>query len=329
MNQTLGRLVIALLTNHSGGTLTQGAVVIVDSTFGFVTTTTARYKDGQIGVIIEPNGIANNEKGLVAFVGIVPKLNLPSSATALQTIATHTVAGQGAAHNTPILAGDFALALESGTSPQAYLFGLPVQADGDAVSLQGFAIDTMTPDDGDVLTWNAYDAEWEPAAPGSAGASPLLDSTGTRVDIKNDNTEQTVYTFSVPGGTLGTKNALKLILQARIIHSIAGTLTIRFKYGGTTMLTITVPEGVGTADKSSDIWFLLAATGATNTQRVSGRVDMQDSNNGIRSRWNQEGTAAVDSTASQTLAVTVQWGSASNSLEYDQSWAGLLNYSSE
>lgn len=158
---------------------------------------------------------------------------------------------------------------------------------------------------------------------GGGGGIELLYSTGTRVDIKNDATEQTALSFSVPGGTLGSHNAIRVTIQARIIHSIAGTLTIKFKYGATTMLTITVPEGTTTADKSSDIWFLLTANGATNAQRVSGRVDMQDANNSVRSRWNQEGTATEDSTASKTLAVTVQWGAASNSLEYDQSWAGI------
>jgi len=157
----------------------------------------------------------------------------------------------------------------------------------------------------------------------SSSAGNVLYTTGTRVDIKNDNTEQTALSFSVPGGTLGTAHAIRVTIQARIIHSIAGTLTVKFKYGATTMLTITVPEGTSTADKSTDIHFLLAATGATNTQRVSGRVDMQDAANTLRTRWNQEGTAAEDSTAAKTLAVTVQWGAISNSLEYDQSLAGL------
>jgi len=157
----------------------------------------------------------------------------------------------------------------------------------------------------------------------SAGSGGLIYSTGTRVDVKNDATEQTVLTHSVPGGSLGSHGALRVTIQARIIHLIVGTLTIRLKYGATTMLTITVPEGTSTADKSSDIWFLLTANSATNAQRASGRVDMQDAANSIRSRWNQEGAATEDSTADKTLAVTVQWGAASNDLEYDQSWAGI------
>lgn len=176
-------------------------------------------------------------------------------------------------------------------------------------------------DDNSLWMLTAITPTWSQVGGSQSGGT--LYSTGTRVDVKNTTTETTVLTYSVPGGTLGTDGALRVTIQARIVHTIAGTLTIRFKYGATTLLTITVPEGVAVADKSSDIGFLLTANGATNAQRVSGRVDMQDAANSVRSRWNQEGTATEDSTAAKTLAVTVQWGAASNSLEYDQSWAGI------
>lgn len=153
--------------------------------------------------------------------------------------------------------------------------------------------------------------------------SSLLYKSGTRVDVTNDATERTILTYSVPGGTLGTNNALKVIIQARIIQFIASTLTIRFKYGSTTMLTISAIQGVTTVDKSTDLWFLLTANGSTNAQRVSGRADMQDTSGAIYSRWNQEGTATEDSTTSKTLEITVQWNTTSTSVEYDQSWAGI------
>jgi hypothetical protein len=158
---------------------------------------------------------------------------------------------------------------------------------------------------------------------GGGGGGGLLYSTGTRVDVTNTTTETTVLSFSVPGGTLGTDGALRITIQARVVHVITGTATFRLKYGATTILTIAVPPGVTVADKSADIWFLLCATGATNSQRASGRVDMQDANGAIFSRWNQEGVATEDSTAAKTLALTVQWGAASPSLDYDQSWAGI------
>jgi hypothetical protein len=165
------------------------------------------------------------------------------------------------------------------------------------------------------------EATYTPA--GGGGGSALLYSTGTRVDVTNTTTETTVLSYSVPGGTLGTDGALRITIQARVVHVITGTVTFRLKYGATTILTIAVPPGVTVSDKSAAIWFLLCATGATNSQRASGRVDMQDANGAIFSRWNQEGVATEDSTAAKTLALTVQWGAASASLDYDQSWAGI------
>lgn len=337
MNIALTRSLIAPLLNDSGSDLNFGDVVIVkpSTAKAFTTTTISGFVDGHIGVIVDPGGILDGSIGMIAFSGYVPRINLNTAAALNDYIKTHTVAGQGTPHATPAESGDFAIVLETGSTPAALLFGHMVSIDSSALHLSDlFPFDILDEivslDDTDKLLvqsdvgYGALKYIQASNLPAGGGGSILLDSTGTRVDIKNDNTEQTVYSFSVPGNTLGTKNALKLIIQARIIHSIVGTLTIRFKYGGTTMLTITVPEGAVTADKSSDIWFLLTATGATNTQRVSGRVDMQDANNAVRSRWGQEGTAAIDSTATQTLAITVQWDSASNSLEYDQSWVGLM-----
>jgi hypothetical protein len=282
MNLSLGRTEQAILTNKSGGALAQGDIVIVDSSTAssITTTTTGGYTSGRIGVVLEPNGIANDAAGMIAFAGYVPKINLSGSASLGDLVKTHTVAKQGVRHAAPAASGDFAQVLGTGTSPAALLFGAPI------VSLGG-----------------------------------SLHSSGTRVDVVNTTTETTALSYSVPGGILGSHGALRVTIQARIIHTVTGTLTIRFKYGGATLLTITVPEGASVADKSSDIFFLLAATGATNTQRVSGRVDMQDAANGIRSRWNQEGTGAIDSTASQTLEISVQWGAASTDLDYDQSFA--------
>jgi len=93
----------------------------------FTTTTTSGFVNGFVGVVIEPNGIANNAAGLVAFGIYVPKLTLNTAATLGQFIKTHTVAGQGTPHSAPAVAGDFAIALTASATPEAILFGMPVQ----------------------------------------------------------------------------------------------------------------------------------------------------------------------------------------------------------
>lgn len=124
-NTALNRTTAALLTNKSGGALVQGDVVILDNinAKGFTTTTTAGLSTRGIGVILEPNGIANNATGLVAIGGWIPKINLNAAATIGQFIKTHTVAGQGTPHSSPQASGDFAVALQASAAPEALLFG--------------------------------------------------------------------------------------------------------------------------------------------------------------------------------------------------------------
>lgn len=127
MLTALNRTMVALLTNKSGDAVAQGDVVIVDATTAssFTTTTTAGYQSGSIGVVLEPNGIANDAQGIVAFGGWVPKVNLSASADLGDLFATHTVAKQAAAHAAPITGGDIGQVLGTGTSPAAFLWGQP------------------------------------------------------------------------------------------------------------------------------------------------------------------------------------------------------------
>src|SRR5690242_20245943 len=109
-NTALNRTEVMILTNKSGGDVAQGDVVIIDvaNANAFTTTATGAYVDGQIGVVLEPNGIADNALGMVAFSGYVPVINLSGTGSIGDLINTHTVAKQGARHSAPQVAGDFA-----------------------------------------------------------------------------------------------------------------------------------------------------------------------------------------------------------------------------
>lgn len=128
MNTNLGRTEVAVLTNKSGGFLGFGDVVIVDvsNAASFVTTTTAGYLDGRIGVILDPGGIADDAPGTVAFSGFVPRINLDGSAAVGDAIACSSVAGQGTPHAAPLTSGDFAQSIGTGSNPAALLFGTPM-----------------------------------------------------------------------------------------------------------------------------------------------------------------------------------------------------------
>jgi hypothetical protein len=126
-NTALNRTTQVLLTNKSGGSVAYGAVVIVDTTTdsSFTTTTTSGISTAEVGVVLEPNGIANNALGMVAVGGWCPQITLNTAATRGQFIKSHTVAGQGTPHSSPQQEGDFAVALEASANPAVCLFGSP------------------------------------------------------------------------------------------------------------------------------------------------------------------------------------------------------------
>lgn len=127
MNQSLGRTQCAILYNKSGGSVAYGDVVVIDpaNADAFTTTTSAAYILGPVGVVLEPNGIANDARGLVGFSGWVPQINLSGAASLGDLVKTHTVAGQAVRHAAPMVQGDFGAVLETGTTPPAILFGIP------------------------------------------------------------------------------------------------------------------------------------------------------------------------------------------------------------
>lgn len=138
-NTALNRSGVLLMTNKSGGAVAQGDVVVIDATTAasFTTTTTGAYASGPVGVVIEPNGIANNGVGLVAITGYVPKVALSGAASLGDLFKTHTVAKQAVRHAAPEVTGDFGAVLGTGTTPAAVLWGNPIQAASGSGYTQG------------------------------------------------------------------------------------------------------------------------------------------------------------------------------------------------
>lgn len=131
-NTALNRSVVAIKTNKSGGAHAQGDVCVegTSTANSVINDTSGAYINGAIWVCLEPDGVADNASGLYASMGYVPKLNLSGSASLGDLVKTHTAAKQGVRHAAPVVAGDFAIVLGTGTSPAAWLFGLPYQGSG-------------------------------------------------------------------------------------------------------------------------------------------------------------------------------------------------------
>jgi hypothetical protein len=150
-----------------------------------------------------------------------------------------------------------------------------------------------------------------------AAISYVIDRDVSTNSISNSAVETTVYTFSVPGGTLSTNKMLRVTFTGQVVNTtgVAQNLTIRFKYGATTaqVATISILDP-STSSVSGE--FYLAAHNATGTQRAWGSVRTTstagaNTMQAILTHYVGEGPVAEDSTASKTLAMTWQLGTAS------------------
>jgi hypothetical protein len=203
-NTLLQRTVVSLLTNKSGADVAYGDVVILGSATAkaFDTTTTLAYKDSMVGVCIEPAGIANNATGKIATCGWVPQINLDGAASLYDLIQTDTVAGQGTPHAAPVVAGDFAIALQASATPEAILFGTPEQL-GSSEVFSGVAEDLTTSEMDSSLVYAPDGAGGVVARTETSGSGAVAQKVGTVTGASSSGTTVMPYDDSIPQKTEG------------------------------------------------------------------------------------------------------------------------------
>lgn len=149
--------------------------------------------------------------------------------------------------------------------------------------------------------------------------SSMFKADPTISSVVNTLAETTVGSYTLAGGILSTANALWLGEWFAYSNTSGGsaTLTWRFKYGGTTVITlqVTIPNTTASAGM---LWAILKAAGATNSQAGVATVTP-----GAITTAGTTGSAAVDSTVSQTVVLTVQWSVANANLSYSSNYRQL------
>lgn len=173
----------------------------------------------------------------------------------------------------------------------------------DAIILDVSAAD---PKDRKVLLADAFHTDIDRVAGGS--------------DLANSAAEQTLYTKTIPGGTLDADRYLRLTIIGRYKNDEGGPATIQFKakFGGTTHLDDTTAAIASDADERSfQIVLILAAKGNNTTQTIAWTVRISAATTpaaGIGSLsaapivdgLMHKDAISIDSTANQTLAITIQ-----------------------
>lgn len=333
------------LTNRTGGTHTVGDVVVLDSVNdSSVAASTTQGSLKKVFVALEANG--NTVAGIYAAEG-------PVTAKAQGIIARHqyvrlsattgAVEDAGAAMTTgtpaPLGAVGVALSAAAAGVVVVYLFaftvgGPPITAGyikgtGTGYSTQATplpAADLGSGGGGAGALFLADNQTWK------AIPSPILNKTGSIVTVTSTVAETSIYSFSVPGNTIGSIGKLRLTLIGTVTDSSAAstTLTWRVKFGAVTLWsTVHVTGDAGgvsigtmpfryvveignksnTADQIAvgvlESVGLIVATAAATLEGTGSSIAP-----GLAVK---RGASGQDTTLAQTLQVTVQWNAATAS----------------
>jgi len=157
-------------------------------------------------------------------------------------------------------------------------------------------------------------------------------ATLTDVTVASSITETDLLSYTVPANALGTANIIefKLFVSDFDIDDTK-TITLRLKYGGTTLSTIvfTHPNTSPDTERMS-LSGVLYANGANAQEGVLEAIamspDLNGGGNGTYGMDTQVGTAAEDSTGALDLKVTVQFNtsSAGNNITVANSYIKLI-----
>jgi len=158
------------------------------------------------------------------------------------------------------------------------------------------------------------------SASGSGGSgSYLAHCKATSITVELTTTETSINSFSLAGGSLGAGNVLRFTANLSLNGGSAdGTFTVRLKYGGTTVGTVVLENHTIADTFYGQLQGFIMGAGTTSSQNasmtgsISNGVIGQSTN---RCMWAESnGTATVDTTASQTAELTVQNSSTSISI---------------
>ena len=150
-----------------------------------------------------------------------------------------------------------------------------------------------------------------------ANYADRLSSFGATVTFASSTAENTLISFTVPGGTLSTANVIKVRLNIAFLKQGAGSntsLTLRFKYGATTIISKTFADAFFNTAQAGSIEFYLNANASTSAQ--SGIAFLNFAANPTpsgtaRTDIIESGTATEVSTGDLTLAITAQFQASS------------------
>lgn len=151
----------------------------------------------------------------------------------------------------------------------------------------------------------ASTAVYSPTASGGSSGVSVFARVATAVAVTTTTTETTIYTGTVPANTLGTNKALRVTMYGAGSNTINVATTIRFTYGGTTQSLTFGGASVSWASFKSQ--HVLAARDSASSQSANSEARGNGNTTYVSSAFPMNtGILSIDSTADQTLSLTLQ-----------------------
>jgi hypothetical protein len=168
---------------------------------------------------------------------------------------------------------------------------------------------------GNVMTSNGTD--WTSAALSVSAVQKVAINT-TEITLSNNATERTLFTGAIPAGTLSTNNAVRVKVYCSDVDIGSGiTLTIKLKYGGSTLATAVNTAGSGSSTNYKGwIEAYLVADGSASAQKGALTYNFTENDHEINAEATVQigkiiatssGASTEDSTGALNLVLTVQF----------------------
>lgn len=123
-------------------------------------------------------------------------------------------------------------------------------------------------------------AVWLDVSSGALGAGPVvLNRTGGEGIVQNTTTETAIYSYTIPGGTLGSSRGVWLQLAGAYTNTTGAgrTFTLRVKLGGSTYYADVTPSiASGSPERIWELGLTLKNMNSVSTNRLHGRFELAD-----------------------------------------------------
>lgn len=181
------------------------------------------------------------------------------------------------------------------------------------------AAEPATPNNGKVQSWAATDKKHKTKGSDALVLvyTPVIAVQTADATIANTVTETTLFgtvvgTLTLPANFLIAGRTIRITMRGHVSTTGTPNLTIRSKFGSTELVTTTA-FNAGTLSNIGWTWtcdITCRSTGASGTVVASATFAW---NNGSQRNAVKTTTTTIDTTATQAVNVTAEWGTASAS----------------